>query len=99
MDGLNGNKDSTYVGGGRFARRSCGSLVGGVEASKMMEYQERVVAERKELNERLIKLREFNAGRVFKQLPEAERNRLTRQCMIMTSYLDILNQRISAFGN
>jgi hypothetical protein len=63
----------------------------------MLEYQERVVAERKELHERLTKLRQFNAGAIFPQLPEAERGRLTRQCMVMSTYLSILNERIMAF--
>lgn len=63
----------------------------------MLAYQERVVEERKELHERLVKLREFNAGAIFSRLPEAERGRLTRQCMAMTTYLGILNERISAF--
>ena len=64
----------------------------------MQAYQERVVVERDELAEKLDKLRTFRHQEIFEMLPYQERGRLTRQLMAMSSYLDILNERIAAFA-
>ena len=63
----------------------------------MEAYQERVLAERRELSERLDKLRTFNNSATFVALPYKERGRLTRQYMAMSTYLDILDERVFAF--
>lgn len=63
----------------------------------MQAYQERVVVERNELSEKCDKLRTFTNSKAFENLPYKERGRLTRQYLAMSSYLDILNERIEAF--
>lgn len=63
----------------------------------MEAYQERVIAEREELFEKFDKLRTFCRMELFTGLPYQEWGRLTRQLMVMTTYLDILNERIDAF--
>jgi len=64
----------------------------------MEAYQARVVIEQEELSEKLTKLRAFCNGQIFEALPSQERGRLTRQLMAMSSYLNILNERIAAWG-
>ena len=63
----------------------------------MKPYQQRVVNERTELEEKLTKLNVFIADGVFEGLPEEERLRLARQAVAMKDYLDVLNERIAAF--
>ena len=63
----------------------------------MQAYQERVVVEKCELSEKLDKLRTFWGGSLFETLPEQERERLTRQMMVMSEYVGILSERIAAF--
>jgi hypothetical protein len=63
----------------------------------MEPYQERVVAEKKELDDRLSKLVAFIGGTVFLALPAAEQIRLADQSHAMQQYSDILGQRIAAF--
>lgn len=60
-------------------------------------HQQRVVAERNELCERLGKLSAFLATETYMQLPEPERVRLVRQASIMGQYSDVLAERIEAF--
>lgn len=63
----------------------------------MQPYQERVVAEQEELFEKLEKLRIFVGSATFVGLPQPERGRLTRQYLAMSSYFDVLNERIALF--
>jgi hypothetical protein len=63
----------------------------------MEAYQERVLAERDELSERLDKLRTFLNSAKFDAVPRPEQVRMTRQYLAMSSYLDVLNERIAAF--
>lgn len=62
----------------------------------MESYQERVVAERAELSQKLERLRKFlsSGGRAAE---EAEQLRLNRQADVMTEYLGILDERIASF--
>jgi hypothetical protein len=64
----------------------------------MQPHQERVVAERNELSERIEKLAAFFETDLFSSLPTAEARRLCRQYGHMKSYLDILDERIEAFS-
>jgi hypothetical protein len=64
----------------------------------MQPHQERLIVERDELSEKLNKLRTFNNSDFYSTLPQDERGRLTRQYMAMSTYLQILNSRIFAFG-
>ncbi len=65
----------------------------------MEPYQERVVAEKQALDEKLTKLADFifRSGGKFFDLPEAERLRLTKQYGHMMDYACILGERIAAF--
>jgi crAss001_48 related protein len=63
----------------------------------MQPHQERVVAEKKELDDKREKLGAFIEGAVFDSLPQPERDRLMRQAVVMTTYSDILGERIAAF--
>lgn len=65
----------------------------------MEAYQERVVAEKAELDVKVKKLEEFiyRGGQKFESLPDAERLRLTKQYCHMKDYSGILGERIAAF--
>lgn len=63
----------------------------------MQDFQQRVVNEKAELDEKLEKLCLFCYGRTFETLPLMERERLNQQRHIMTSYSAILGARIAAF--
>ena len=63
----------------------------------MQAYQERVVTERDDLHDKILKLVVFTNGVVFPTLRRVEQIRLCKQVQYMTEYLDILNERILAF--
>lgn len=64
----------------------------------MQPHQQRVVDEKKDLDEKLDKLKAFiEANPIFKTLPEDERGRLGHQFDAMAQYSSILSQRIAAF--
>lgn len=61
-------------------------------------HQQRVVDEKKELDEKLDRLKAFiETNPIFKTLHEDERVRLNRQFDAMAEYSSILSQRIAAF--
>jgi hypothetical protein len=64
----------------------------------MPPHQERVIVERQELAEKTEKLRVFLDGKIFATLDPAEQGRLARQHVCMKVYLEILDERIAAFG-
>jgi len=63
----------------------------------MEEYQERVVAEKSELDEKLEKLKAFLSTVKFTTLPVLERNLLVRQAREMSDYSETLRRRIELF--
>ncbi len=63
----------------------------------MEDYQERVVREKEQLDEKIAKLTAFIGGTTFVSLPDAERSRLSIQLQHMNGYSEILGQRIAAF--
>jgi hypothetical protein len=64
----------------------------------MQPHQQRVVDEKKELDDKLDKLKAFiETSPVFKSLHADERGRLGRQFDVMAEYSSILSQRIAAF--
>jgi hypothetical protein len=63
----------------------------------MEKYQERVVAEKAELDERIDKLFMFVKTEQFWRLPDKEGQRLRRQHAVMREYAGILGERIAAF--
>jgi hypothetical protein len=64
----------------------------------MQPHQQRVVDEKKELDEKLDKLKAFiETSPIFKGLHQDERGRLNRQFDVMAEYSSILAQRIAEF--
>lgn len=63
----------------------------------MQPYQQRVVEEKADLDEKLEKLGDFCNTPVFASLDPAEQNRLDRQFLIMNLYAQVLGERIAAF--
>lgn len=63
----------------------------------MHTHQERIVAEKAALDEKLEKLNIFKQGQVFASLPDEERGRLITQSVYMAGYSRILGERIVAF--
>lgn len=63
----------------------------------MQPHQERVVEEKRELDEKLARLAEFGKGELFAGLPAEEQGRLNRQHSIMEDYSKVLGERIAAF--
>jgi hypothetical protein len=64
----------------------------------MLPYQERVVAEKKELDEKIEKLDTFLAGSFFPTLPSDQKELLRLQRIAMTQYSSILCQRVENFA-
>jgi hypothetical protein len=64
----------------------------------MLPHQERVIAEKAELDARLAKLLAFiQTPIIFPALPEAEQSRLRNQARFMDGYAAVLGERIAAF--
>ena len=61
------------------------------------EYQNRVILEKRELDEKLNKLKIFVDIDLFKELNVGEQARLRFQLICMKAYSDILYDRINAF--
>lgn len=64
----------------------------------LQPHQQRVVEEKRELDEKIAKLDAFFLTPTFKNLPTAERGRLFRQKPWMLGYSKILGERIEAFN-
>ena len=63
----------------------------------MQDWQQRVVGEKAELDDRLNKLFTFFGSKIFDSLPEAEQKRMRRQGTFMELYSDVLAERIENF--
>ena len=72
-------------------------LVSPPNSEQSNTYQDRVLAEKSELDGRLAKLVAFIDGDVFAALPDDERLRMRRQVGVMGEYSEILRQRIQAW--
>jgi hypothetical protein len=68
-----------------------------VSAVVLEPYQQRVVDEKTQLDEKLNKLVEFIGGLQFARLDDIDRNLLLQQRLIMTNYSAVLNKRINRF--
>jgi hypothetical protein len=64
---------------------------------KLKPHQERVVAEKAELDEKHAKLIAFGQSEQFASVDPAEQERLKRQSKIMDEYSQVLGERIAAF--
>jgi hypothetical protein len=63
----------------------------------MQPHQERVIAEKSELDAKIEKLDTFRHGDIYYTLSVAERDRLTRQYAHMKDYSNVLAERIEAY--
>ncbi len=63
----------------------------------LQPHQERVVAEKAELDEKITKLDAFLNTEACEKLDLAEQKRLQEQYLIMQQYSGILGERIDAF--
>ncbi len=73
-------------------------VVGDKEEGGLPPHQQRVVAEKAELDDRLAKLDAFILDNpLYLKLDEAEQQRLKRQSLYMGQYSDVLGERIKAF--
>lgn len=63
----------------------------------MEAYQERVIAERDELAEKINNLSKFIDSQLFTSVDPNEQHRLMRQLYVMGQYLTVLNERIERF--
>ena len=61
------------------------------------DYQDRVREEKKELDQRIVKLANYLTTVEFMALPGDERKRLRKQGLIMGKYSEILEDRIIHF--
>lgn len=78
-------------------RSGIASYLGNNEDSRMLEFQQRVVEEKAQLDERLQKLCSFCVSDKFKELPLIEQGRLCQQRMAMALYSSVLAARIADF--
>ncbi len=65
----------------------------------LQPHQQRVVDEKRELDDKLSKLSLFGTTPLFASLPADEQGRLNRQQSVMEEYSEILGERIAAFGD
>lgn len=63
----------------------------------MQPFQQRVVDEKKALEDNLLKLKTFCEGSTFSELDGDECERLERQRFYMEGYVEVLEERINAF--
>lgn len=61
--------------------------------------EERVVKEKKDLDEKISNLGLFVAIDLFARLKNEEQSRLRRQLIVMREYSEILGERIANFSN
>lgn len=65
----------------------------------MQPHQQRVVDEKKDLDEKISKLRDFqNASPIWKKLPLEQKTLLRSQLGYMVNYSVVLNERINLFS-
>jgi hypothetical protein len=64
----------------------------------MLAYQQRVVDEKAELDEKREKLLAFFNTDLFRGLGQSEKDRLRIQYSVMGVYSEILHQRVTAFS-
>lgn len=60
-------------------------------------FQQRVLQEKQELDDKIKKLVPFIDGEIYKKLPEDEQVRLRKQVVLMSDYSEVLGERIAAF--
>jgi hypothetical protein len=66
-------------------------------SEELQPHQQRVVAEKAELDERLNKLLAFNSTQTYQELPAEDRDLLFEQASYMQAYSSVLGLRIARF--
>ena len=69
-----------------------------VDLDQLEPWQIRVVAERKELDEKILALVGFTSSKTWAALTSSQQTDLRDQLYIMRRYSDILERRIKKFG-
>ena len=65
----------------------------------MLPHEERVLLEKKELDEKIMKLNTFiKDSKIFQDLSEDDKDLLEHQRVVMEDYSSILGQRIEKFN-
>ena len=64
----------------------------------MQPYQQRVVAEKADLDGKISRLADFIGSDRFVKVDEEERDRMREQLRVMLLYSEILGERIAAYG-
>lgn len=60
----------------------------------MQAYMKRVVEEKEQLDERIVKITAFLSTDIYKRLPADEQLRISQQRELMYQYSDVLGQRV-----
>jgi len=66
-------------------------------ATTLMPHQQRMVDEKAYEQEKLDKLEAFLATSIYSSFAPAEQSRLSRQYLVMQLFVQVLEERISAF--
>lgn len=69
------------------------------EYELLAPYQQRVVVEKRELDDRLENLKAFSITETFAKLAEVDRDLLFAQLVHMSALSDVLGKRIDRFVN
>lgn len=64
----------------------------------LLPYQERVVQEKQELDDRILRLTEFTLSHNFEGVNLYEQQRMSKQLRIMQELSSVLGERIANFG-
>ena len=67
------------------------------QLDKLPDFQKRVIEEKKELDEKIMKLESFIKGDLFKKLNVLDSSLLELQYLAMVQYSQILSKRIGIF--
>ena len=66
--------------------------------TQLAPHQQRVVDEKRDLDDKREKLGNFKNTDLFASLPGLEQERINTQAHIMTMYSEVLGERIAAFS-
>ena len=61
-------------------------------------HEQRVIEEKRDLSEKIVKLNSFTDGENFGGLPRSQRESLRKQLDIMRQYEQVLHERICLFS-
>lgn len=67
------------------------------QLDKLPDFQKRVIEEKKELDEKIMKLESFIKGDLFKKLNVIDSTLLELQYLTMVQYSQILSKRVGIF--